>query len=307
MSGFIERENDDLEESKVPPCCKEYGYEYDDIQNRVTDNSSQIHTIQDLESKFSGKDDAESVHLVPLHDILNGKSILAFSHIYFVMKAIERLRNKFSEEFYTAMCQRAQLLFECSIYRNTLIVNAVNNYLKELNEKGNNYLLLTVTPLMSDILANKEGLELRARLLGVDISRYMVLEEDDFESCTNSFCLNQKVNETGKASDNVIIIQNGNGDLYLMTIVRVFGPGRGGYALSGGFREKDEDMCKSAKRELEEEIGGICFLNSLKTVEVIEFAIEEECFNHWDPRAKFPLGMCVGACVKFIELCDILG
>lgn len=296
---FIEREKDDIENITVPLCWDESGqYVY----------NSHIRTIQNLESKFSGQDDAKSVHLVPFTDILDGKSILAFSHIHFVLKALEGLKEQFDEEFYLAMCQKAQLLLECSIYRNTLIINAVNNYLKELNNKGGNYLLLTVTPLMADILTNKEGLKLRASLLGVDISRYMVLEADDFESCVSEFCLGQKTDGPGRASDNVIIIQNGNGDLYLMTIVRGFGPGRGGYALSGGFREKGEkDVKESAERELKEEIGGIDFLDSLKTIKVIEFVIEEECFNYWDPRAKFPLGMCVGACVKFIALRDILG
>lgn len=295
---FIEREKDDIEEITIPPCWDEYGqYTY----------NPRIHTIQDLESKFSGQDDAKSVHLIPLYDILNGRNILAFTHIHFVLKALEGLKEHLNEDFYFAMCQRAQLLLECAIYRNTLIINAVNNYLKELNDKGSNYMFLTVSPLMEAILANKEGLKSRAILLRVDISRYMVLEADDFESCVNNFCLDQKIDGPGRAADNVVFIQNGDGVLYLMTIVRGFGPGRGGHALSGGFMNNGENVKESAGRELGEEVGGIDFLDSLKTVKVIEFVIEEECFNYWDPRAKFPLGMCVGAYVKFIALRDILG
>lgn len=264
-----------------------------------------IRSFIELEDHFSGNDDAQSVHFISFDNILNGKAPIAFSHIYFIMEAFKQLN--FDEMAYPLYIQKFELLFKCSIYRNTQIIIKVNECFSELNEKSNKQLkLLTITDLMKYIVDNKELLETEATNLGINISHYMNIDNDDIDSCTNDFCRNQKLDSRGSACDNVIIIKNGNGDLYLLTIVRKFGPGRNNYALSGGFCENKESTIETAKRELKEEVLGVDSLDNLTSSTVIEFEIDKFFSNFWDPRGKFPLGMEVGAYVRYIELNDTI-
>jgi hypothetical protein len=264
-----------------------------------TNKSKQlINIIKTLEAR----DDAVSVGLVDIEDILSGRVLMAFTHVQFLLDMF-----KYFEELNT-LALRAELVLQCSIYRNVMIINGVNDIFHKINTTRitKNLILKKVTPEMEHIYNNLDLLKERGEMLNVDITGYTTHTESidkDIEDCSNSWNQEQ-INSQGKAVDCVILIKDIDDTLFLLSIVRGFGPGKDNIAFPGGFVDAtDRNLKESAIRELEEETG-LSNLNIDKTTKIsMDLPTHES--HSWDPRGKFPLGMIVGGFGIFYKISSL--
>lgn len=264
-----------------------------------------MNRIEYLQQILQAQDDAKEIKILPIREILNGTYQMAFTHVYFVLESLKKI-NSFSENPELKLfIEQSELILNCSIYRNTKIIFNVNALFSHINSTYNKSLkMLTITEQMNQILNFPERLIQRAFELNVNINGYLQLDKADVISCSNEFCQNQKLDGPGMASDNLIIFRDFYGELYLITIVRKFGPGQNNVALAGGFCDPNETHEQTAERECNEEIGGIKELFNLKFKNIDKWIIPEHFSYYWDPRGKFPYGMIVGASVKYFEFIE---
>lgn len=287
-----------------------------------------IKSLASLNENLYGKDDALKACLTPFEEILNGETPIAFNHIVYVKNAIEMLCSEYSNDqkylrYLKKLLRQAELIYSLSVYRNYQIIKGVNDKFTRLNmeidakNERNSEMnlvrlkLMTVTQEMIFIENNIDQIIQSAIIMGINYERYINVEEDDVEQCSNGFCQNQ-LDKPGKASDAVIVIKNGpNGRLYLLSIKRANGPGRNNIALPGGFLdfcEKTnaiESFQNASIRELNEEVGGINVLLSIPA-KVLKLIVEQFHSLSWDPRGRFPEGMYLGAIIVIYDLFEKL-
>ena len=135
----------------------------------------------------------------------------------------------------------------------------------------------------------------KASLLNIDPRKYLSEENDenDVLSCTSEWCLGNIKEEPGRASDTVTIIKDFDGVLWIMIIIREFGPGMNDIALPGGFNNAGESFIDCALRENDEETEWIIS----KPIVPFRKEIPAE-LSYWsDPRACFPEGMINGGII----------
>lgn len=255
---------------------------------------------------LSGKDDALRAELINIKEILNGTRKMAFGHPSFLLQAFLILGKL--EIIYTIEC-----IVALAKYRNCRIIQACNSLITELNEKGwqdKNGNIVRLIPCeftsdMVEIINNYDVLQEWAERLGIKSSGYLTGDiTSDIESCMhNEFCLHQKLDGINSASDRVTIVEDLDGELYLLSIERAFGPGKNDVAFPGGFVELQENFLQAAMREGSEEVGGIKVFEDEErfTRTICELQIVES--KWWDPRAKFyPWGMRNGGLLEFIKV-----
>jgi len=253
-----------------------------------------------------GKDDAMRAELINIKEILNGTKKMAFGHPFFLLQAFIILGKL--ELITTAEC-----IVALAKYRNCRIIQACNSLIAELNERGwhdknGNIVHLIPCEFTSDMMEaihNYDVLQECAEKLGIKSSNYLTGDiSSDIESCMhNDFCLHQKLDGINSASDRVTIVEDFDGELYLLSVERAFGPGKNDIAFPGGFVELQENFLQAAIREGNEEVEGItvfedkeCFERTIYELQIVES-------KWWDPRAKFyPYGMRNGGLLEYIKV-----
>lgn len=272
----------------------------------VSLEASKAKTIALKELFFSGKDDALTVELTNVREILNGTKKMAFGHPSFLLQAFQILGKL---EFIPI----AECIVALAKYRNCRIIQACNLLIAVENERGwqdNNGNIVPLIPCeftsdMMEIIMNHDVLQTCATSLGIDSSGYLTGDiSSDIEACMhNDFCLHQKLDGINSASDRVTIVEDLDGELYLLTIEREFGPGKNDVAFPGGFVELQENFIQAALRESSEEVEGIQVFEDKELFErtICKLQIVES--KWWDPRAKFyPWGMRNGGLLEFIKV-----
>lgn len=260
---------------------------------------------------FSGKDDALNAELVNIEEILSGAKRMAFGHPFFLWSALEILRK--SKLGKRKLIKRAECIVALAKYRNCRIINACNNRISELNVRGwcdKNGVAVELLPCkltsdMEELINNCNILQGWAESLGIDSSGYLTGDiSADIEACMhNDFCLHQKHDGINFASDRVTIVEDLDGELYLLSIERKFGPGENDVAFPGGFVELQETFMEAAAREGGEEVGGIHVFEDKEHFErtIRELPVVES--KWWDPRVKFyPHGMANGGLFEYIKV-----
>lgn len=255
---------------------------------------------------FSGKDDALNAELVNIKEILSGAKKMAFGHPFFLLSALEILGK-------SELVKRAECIVALAKYRNCRIIKACNGRIEQLNVRGwrdKNGVQVELIPCeftsdMVEVINNCDILQEWAASLGIDSSGYLTGDiSADIEACMhNDFCLHQKLDSINSASDRVTIVEDLDGELYLLSIERKFGPGENDVAFPGGFVELQETFMEAAAREGEEEVGGIHVFEDKERFErtICELPIVES--KWWDPRAKFyPHGMANGGLFEYLKV-----
>lgn len=269
----------------------------------VSTDTNKSKQLIDIIKTLEARDDAVSVCLVDIEDILSGKVMMAFTHVQFLLDIFEHFKEL------NSLSLRAELILRCSIYRNVMIINGVNDVFRAVNttDTTKNLILKEMTPEMEHIYDNLDLLKERGELLNVDVTGYTTHSESidkDIEDCSNSWNQDQNIDVQGKASDCVLLIKDIDGTLFLLSIVRGFGPGKNNVAFPGGFVDTtDGSLKESAIRELEEETGLSNLDINNTTKKSMDLPIHET--HSWDPRGKFPLGMSVGGFGIFYKITNL--
>jgi hypothetical protein len=233
--------------------------------------------------KLEAKDDADMVLLVQVMDIASGKKAMPFLHVWF---ALFYYRDYIKD---TKLTKLFELALVFSRLRNIRLMHKVNVILAE---KG--LVLFKFTPEMVELEKDLDRHIAEAREFGFDPSKYLdeTTDDDDVPQCSNDWCCKQNT-APGKASDNVVVITDCDKVDWFVLIVRKNGPGRSQLAWAGGFVDPNESFEDCSARELDEEMG-ISVHGSYTTSKTI---LPHVLHSDWDPRAKFPFGMEVGATV----------
>jgi hypothetical protein len=228
------------------------------------------------------KDDAAAVRPVRVMDIATGKEAMPFLHVWF---ALDYYRDYIKDTKLTKLFEFA-LVF--SRLRNIRLMHKVNVILAE---KG--LVLFKFTPEMVELEKDLDRHIAEAREFGFDPSKYLdeTTDDDDVPQCSNDWCCKQNTSP-GKAGDNVVVITDFDGVDWFVLIVRKNGPGRNQMAWAGGFVDPNESFVDCAARELAEEVG-MTVLDPTTITTILRNVLHPD----WDPRAKFPFGMEVGATV----------
>lgn len=246
--------------------------------------------------RLVAKDDAASVSEKRVSDAASGKIVLAFLHAMFLAMYYKG-KN-------AVLSQQLELISFWSEVRNLRIIRKVNLILLE-----NNKVLFPMSERMLELDSLVPEMLLKSTEFGVDPSLYLdeSTDQDDVEQCTDgkdhadqrtkSFNFTQN-EEPGKASDSLKIITDLNGEDWFVVIKRKFGPGRGNYALAGGFVDPEESFADAAIREDAEETD----TNIEDRDDVVDFTITTQVLdvvktNHWDPRGRFAKAGMENGCV----------
>jgi NUDIX domain len=237
--------------------------------------------------KLAAKDDAAFVRLVRVMDIATGKKAMPFLHVWF---ALFYYRDYVKDMKLTKLFELA-LVF--SRLRNIRLMHKVNAILAE---KG--LVLFKFTPEMVELEKDLDRHIAEAREFGFDPTTYLdeATDEDDVPQCSNDWCCKQNT-EAGKASDNVVIVTDCDGVDWFVLIVRKNGPGRSQLAWAGGFVDPNESFKACSARELDEEMD----MSVQGSYRVTKTVLPNVLHSDWDPRAKFPFGMEVGATVTHYD------
>lgn len=230
-------------------------------------------------------DDARNVHFTLVESIVRGLVIMPFRHS-------EALRRWYEQHDPSSrFCLMLKHVDWFAQYRNHRVMKKANEIRKH-NGK----------PLFSSTLWERDEETLPAQIsiakeLGIDPSGYLdeVPDKDDVLQCTNEWCYSQTEKKT--AVDNIVIIRDVDGDDWLVTITRQFGPGRSQKAFAGGFVEAGETVRDAGLREREEETS---FKSSIPLKS--ETVFEPRFYHDWDPR--FTQGIEVGAVAHFYDFRD---
>jgi hypothetical protein len=237
-----------------------------------------------LKFNFKAGDDAAAVCTVRVEDIAYGRKAMPFLHVWF---ALLHYRDKLKN---MRLAKLFELAFKFSRLRNIRLIRKVN---VKLAAKG--LVCFDITSEMEELEKNLQHYIEEAIKRGFDYSKYLdeSNDDDDIDQCTNDWCCKQNT-EPGKASDNVVVITDCDGVDWFVLIVRKNGPGRHLVAWAGGFVDPYESFEEAADRELDEEIKmQVPDVN----FHIIKNILEPIIWRDWDPRAKFPFGMVVGATV----------
>ena len=246
------------------------------------------------EVRLTAGDDARKTLTCAIDDIANGSVVMPFLHVYWVLEAMKQVIVKCPNTD-TIVIERLEVVFLLAQHYNFCLMNQVNKVLAT-HFPG---LLQFQLPEKLD----EDKLRADAARLGIDPSKYFEVSDDDIAQCSpshdpkNSFNRDQLA-VPGKAGDSVEIITDFDGRHHLVGIIRANGPGRDRFALAGGFLEEGETFSEAALRERDEETG-VSVLRGGSTVQ-LTFDITTTKFPEvemslWDPRARFPHGMIVGA------------
>lgn len=244
--------------------------------------------LNGMSLKLVAKDDAAFVRLVRVMDIATGKKAMPFLHVWF---ALFYYRDYIKDAKLTKLFELA-LLF--SRLRNLRLMRKVNTILLEKNK---DLVLFKFTPEMDELEKNLDLHLAKAHEFGFDPSLYLdeTTDDDDVPQCSNDWCCKQNP-EHGKAGDNVVVMTDSEGVDWFVLIVRKNGPGRNQLAWAGGFVDPDESFVSCSRRELGEELG-VKVKGSKRSYTITKTILPPVLHNDWDPRAKFPFGMEVGATV----------
>lgn len=231
------------------------------------------------------KDDAAAVHPVRVMDIATGKEAMPFLHVWF---ALDYYRDNVIVKN-MKLVELFELALVFSRLRNLRLMRKVNVILAD---KG--LVLFEFTPSMVELEKNRDLHIAKALEVGFDTSKYLdeTTDDDDVPQCSNDWCCKQNT-APGKASDNVVVITDCDGVDWFVLIVRKNGPGRNQLAWAGGFVDPNESFVDCAARELDEEVD-MTVQDPYTTNTTI---LHNVLHSDWDPRAKFPFGMEVGATV----------
>lgn len=248
--------------------------------------TNDIPNLNGMSLKLVAKDDAAAVHPVRVMDIATGKKAMPFLHVCF---ALFYYRDYIKDAKLTKLFELA-LMF--SRLRNLRLMRKVNAILAD---KG--LVLFKFTPEMEKLEKDLDIHHAEARKFGFDPSLYLdeTTDEDDVPQCSNEWCCKQNT-EAGKASDNVVVITDCNGVDWFVLIVRKNGPGRAQLAWAGGFVDPGESFEDCSERELGEEMD-MKVQGSKDSYTTNKTILTNVLHPDWDPRAKFPFGMEVGATV----------
>lgn len=285
---------------------------------------------------IEARDDAKNVHSTRILDILNGIYPMAFGHVRFLKQALFQSPNIISKPEFKEWEEKIDCLIDLSTIRNTLIAICVNELyvrphnsiiesrnstLNEENEENiskkaklnedfemysDNLLFeVPVNEEMDKVFRERDFVIEKAIKLGIDYSSYLKYDfniEKDIEECFNSHWNHDQKTEIQKTADSIIIITDIDGQDYVLTITRMFGPGNGCVAFQGGLVDENESFEEAGERENEEETGMniITFpheikrlvkdlkINDRENVIFQKITINSEIHGaEWDPRVKF--------------------
>ncbi len=254
-----------------------------------------VSTLQTYGINFKRADDAAAIQVVDVEDILNGTLAMPFGHVHFLELALLELGLP-------QLAKKANLQHRAAICRNTRIIKAVNEIIKQEISKGKELTLKIIDSEMETIFSNIDTIYKDADALGVSIDCYLKSDlADDIMQCSNDWNLDQ--NRTIINTADLIPLIKLNNKIYLAAITRAFGPGKNNTAFSGGIVEDNETHQQAAEREGKEEMN-FEEVKSLKTKRKFNVGPIES--NSWDPRAKFPLGVRVQGTVIYIDLDSII-
>jgi hypothetical protein len=233
--------------------------------------------------KLAAKDDAAFVRLVRVMDIATGKKAMPFLHVWFALFYYRDYRKDMK------LAKLFELALVFSRLRNLRLIRKVNAILAD---KG--LVLFKFTPEMEKLEKDLDRHIVEAHECGFDPSMYLdeTTDEDDVPQCSNERCCKQNT-EPGKASDNVVVVTDCDGVDWFVLIVRKNGPGRAQLAWAGGFVDPNESFEDCSERELGEEMD----MSVQGSYRVAKTTLPHVLHSDWDPRAKFPFGMEVGATV----------
>lgn len=246
------------------------------------------------EVHLTAGDDARKTLTCAIDDIANGSVVMPFLHVYWVREAIKQVIARCPSTD-PIVLERLEMVFLLAQHYNYCLMQKVNDVLAtqfpglrqfQLPEK------LDEGKLLAD-----------AARLGIDPKKYLEVSDDDVAQCSpshnpeNSFNRDQ-LTVPGKAGDSVEIITDFDGRHHLVGIIRANGPGRDRFALAGGFLEEGETFAHAALREKDEETGMSVARAASKvqlTFDITTTEFPKVEMSLWDPRARFPHGMIVGA------------
>ncbi len=259
---------------------------------------SNYNKLRALLKHMKGMDDARGVNIIPLLDILSGKIVKAFGHSSFYPQLLEVFGR-------LDLLVPTQVITELAIYRNILLIIALNAEYERINSKGGflktdgNRVELHKREITEDMLhiispENKARLENLCSSLNIDPSGYMQPDlSDDITSCLTEFCLGSLKDTVTKTTDCVIMIQDLDGELYVLLIERAFGPHRKAYAFPGGFVDikngVEETFVEAGNRELGEEISGAENLYDTTYFQKRNVSLQVFTGMTWDARHQFGL------------------
>ena len=239
---------------------------------------------------LTGHDDACAALFVLLKDILSGELVMAFQHPYYVSKYFKDKDSTEEQLVFEKLC----IITFFSRIRNIRLIRKINTILEIKNLK-----LMPITPEMEELESDINAKIEKATSLGINPGKYLSEENDatDVSDCTNEWCLGNRKEEPGRASDTITIIKDFDGDLWLMVIIRKCGPGTNNIALPGGFNNSGESFLDCAEREAKEETDWIISMPVVPTRQEIPATK-----SFWsDPRACFPEGMINGGSILYYD------